>query len=65
MSKLDYESDRFCPAYDKIVDCDLCYESIMVFTKAIKFSTVPETNEVNDIEIARKKRSKCPFSNLN
>ncbi len=64
MSDLNYEADRHCPVFNKIIDSDLCYESIMALSRAVKVSSVPELNEVKDIEKARVICDKCPYSEL-
>lgn len=64
MSELDYEADRFCPAYNETIDCDLCYESLMALSRSIKISSVPELSRIEDIEKARKLCAKCPYSDL-
>lgn len=61
---LDYESDHYCPVYEKVVCADICYESLMALSRAVKVSSVPELSEVRDIENARKVCRKCPYSDL-
>ena len=61
---LDYESDHHCPVYGKVIDADLCYESLMALSRAVKVSSVPELSDVNDIEKARKICATCPYSEL-
>lgn len=64
MPNLDYEADRHCPVFDRIICCDLCYESIMALSKAVKIDSVPELSEIKDIEKARLICNKCPYSDL-
>ena len=47
---LDYEEDHYCPVYKKVIDCDLCYESLMVLNRSFKVESLPEMQEVKDIE---------------
>lgn len=61
---LDYESDHHCPVYGKVINIDLCYESLMALSHAVKVSSVSELAEVKDIEGARKICAKCPYSEL-
>lgn len=61
---LDYESDHHCPVYGRTIDIDLCYESLMALSRAVKVSSVPELGEIKDIEAARKTCAKCPYSEL-
>ena len=61
---LNYNNPHYCPAYAKVVDADLCYETIMVFNKIIKASSVNEMREITDIEKSKKECLKCPYSNL-
>ena len=28
-SNIDYEADHYCPAYEKVICADLCYDSMM------------------------------------
>ena len=39
---LDYKSDHYCPAYKRVIDIDLCYESLMGLSKSVKISSVKE-----------------------
>ncbi|MGN0574670.1 MAG: hypothetical protein ACI4J2_01470 [Ruminococcus sp.] len=64
MPNLDYEADRHCPVFNRTIDCDLCYESIMALSRFVKISSVPELNEIKDIEKARVTCDKCPYSDL-
>lgn len=61
---LDYEADRYCPAYKRVIDADLCYESLNCLSGSFKISSVPELSEIPDIEQARKICDQCPFSEL-
>ena len=63
-AELDYESDHYCPAYGKIISADLCYDSLMCLNRSFKISSTPELSEIQDIEAARKKCAKCPYSDL-
>lgn len=64
MPNLDYEADRRCPVFNRIICCDLCYESIMALSKAVKIDSVPELSEIKDIDKARLICNKCPYSDL-
>lgn len=61
---IDYEKAHFCPVYGKEIDSDLCYESLMCLKKFFKTSSVPELDEVKDIEAARQKCQGCEYSEL-
>lgn len=61
---LDYEADHFCPAYGKVIDAVLCYDSLMCLNRYIKVSATPELSEIKDIEAARKRCEACPYSDL-
>ena len=61
---LDYESDHHCPVFGMVIDSDLCYESLMALSRAVKVSSVPELVEIQDVEKARKICAKCPYSEL-
>lgn len=62
---LDYENPHFCPAYGKVIDIDLCYDSLCCLTGQFKISSTKELSEIEDIEEARKKCRACPWSDLN
>lgn len=64
MCELDYNADHYCPAFKKTICSDLCYESIMALSRAVKVESVPELMEINDIEKARKICAKCPYSDM-
>lgn len=64
MPDLDYEADHYCPAYKRVIDIDLCYDSLMCLNRSFKISSTPELSEIDDIEAARKICKECPYSNL-
>lgn len=66
MSKnnLDYDNQHFCPVYKRVIDVDLCYDSLCCLNKLFKVSSVKELSEVEDIEGARKICAECPYSDL-
>lgn len=63
-SELDYENSRYCAVYDKDIDADLCYNSLMCLNGSFKISSTKELLEVKDIESAKVKCKNCPFSSL-
>ena len=60
----EYTEDRYCPVFKRVIDCEWCYESVLGLSRAIKVDVVPELNEVDDIETARKICDKCKYSDL-
>ena len=64
MSRLDYENPHYCPVYGKIIDMDLCYESLMCLNRTFKVSSVKELSEIADIDNARKLCERCEYSDL-
>lgn len=62
--KIDYDADRYCPAYGGIIDSDLCYDSLMCLKGMFKISSTKELARIENIEIARKKCAACFFSKL-
>lgn len=64
MSELDYEADHYCPAFQKNICSDLCFETIMALSRSVKVESVPELKEIKDIEKARKICAKCPYSDM-
>ncbi len=62
---LDYEADHYCPAYEKVICADLCYDSLCCLTGMFKISSTKELAEIADIEKARKICRGCPYSDLN
>lgn len=64
MSELNYEQEHDCPVYKRKIEPDLCYESLMSLNRCFKVSSVPELSEIEDIEVARKICSQCPYSQL-
>lgn len=64
MSELNYDADRFCPVYNEIIDCDLCYDSLMALSRHVKISSVSELSKIKDIENARTVCNRCPYSDL-
>lgn len=61
---LDYDADHYCRVYQKVIDCDLCYESVMVLNKSFKVESLPELKVVADIEEARRVCASCIYSDL-
>ncbi len=61
-SNIDYEADHYCPAYEKVICADLCYDSMMCLTGLFKVSSTKELSEIEDIETAREKCRACPYS---
>lgn len=49
-NNLDYNAERYCPVYNEIIGDGLCYDTIMCMTKQIKVSSLPELNNVKDIQ---------------
>lgn len=66
MSKnsLDYDADRYCPAYEKTISEDICYNSLMCLNGTFKISSTNELSEIKDIEKAKKRCRSCPYSKL-
>ncbi len=64
MSELNYDKDHHCPVYDRVIDPDLCYESIMCLSRMFKTSSLSELIELKDIDKARDICKECPYSKL-
>ena len=62
--KIDYENPHFCLVYGREIDPDLCYESLLCLGGMFKISSVPELDEVKDIEEAKKQCKGCVYSKL-
>lgn len=61
---MDYESDHYCPVYNKIIQSDLCYDSLCCLKGLFKISSTKELSNVKDIDDARKICAMCPYSEL-
>ena len=61
---LDYENDHYCPAYEKFISIDLCYDSLCCLSGEFKISSTKELSEIKDIEKAREICKACPYSDL-
>lgn len=61
---LDYKSDHYCPAYGRVIDIDLCYDSLNCLNGMFKISSTKELAEIKDIEKAKKACKECPYSDL-
>lgn len=59
---LDYNADHYCPAYKRIIDSDLCVNSMYCLTGLFKISSTEELAEISDIESARKACKECEYS---
>lgn len=62
--KLDYEAVHYCPVFGKVIDADLCYESLMCLNHSFKISSTKELAVVKNIDEARKICAGCPYSEL-
>ena len=62
---LDYNSDHYCPVYEKIISADLCYESLCCLSGEFKPSSVKELAEISELTKARKICRVCQYSDLN
>ena len=62
--ELDHEADRYCPVYKRIIDADLCYDSLMCLNRTFRISSTKELAELKDIDAARKVCAECPYSEL-
>ena len=62
---LDYEGDHYCPAYGRVIDVDLCCDSLCCLCGEFKISSTKELAEIEDIEAARAACKACPYSDLN
>lgn len=61
---IDYDKNHYCPVYDKEIDPNLCYDSLMCLGKFFKVSSLKELSQVEDIEKAREICGQCPYSKL-
>ena len=61
---LDYSADHFCPVYGKVISSDLCYDSLCCLAGQFRVDSTKELSEIKDIEEARTKCAKCPYSDL-
>ena len=64
MSEVNYDKDHHCPVDDRVIDPDLCYESIMCLSRMFKTSSLSELIELKDIDKARDICKECPYSKL-
>lgn len=63
-NKLDYETDHYCPVYDRVINVDLCYDSLMSLNRGFRIDSTKELSEIKDIEHAREVCANCQYSNL-
>lgn len=61
---LDYDSDHYCPVYKKIIDIDLCYDSLCCLSGMFKISSTKELLDIKNIDNARIICKQCPYSDL-
>jgi hypothetical protein len=62
--KLNYQSDHYCPVYNKEIDPDLCYGTIGVLNRTMPPDEVPELLPVMNLDPLLEKCGKCPYSDL-
>lgn len=63
-NNLDYDNPHYCPVYKRIIDVDLCYDSLCCLNGEFKISSTPELAEVKNIDTARELCRECPYSAL-
>ena len=63
-NNLDYENPHYCPVYKRVIDIELCYDSLCCLNGMFKISSTKELEEIKDIENARKICAECPYSDL-
>lgn len=61
---IDYDKEHYCPVYDKVIDSDLCYDSLMCLGGLFKVSSLKELTMIEDINHARKLCKQCEYSKL-
>lgn len=61
---LDYNNPHFCPVYNKVIEVDLCYDSLMCLNGFFKVASTKELESIKDIKTARKICGQCPYSEL-
>lgn len=59
--KLNYQSDYYCPVYDKEIDPDLCCGTIGVLNRTMPPDEVPELLPVMNLDPLLEKCDKCPY----
>ena len=66
IDNVDFEEDRYCPVFNRIIDCEWCYESLMGISKLAKKSAIKELDEIAEdkMEDAFLKCKKCKYSEL-
>lgn len=63
---IDFEEDRYCPVFNRIIDCEWCYEALLGICHLIRKEAVPELNEISskDMKKAYELCLKCKYSEL-
>lgn len=66
IKNIDFEEDRYCPVFQRVIDCEWCYESLMGITKLIKKDCVRELDEIKskDMDKALELCKNCKYSEL-
>ncbi len=64
LDKDEYTADRYCPVFQRIIDCDWCYECVLGLSRMIHFSAVRELDEIQNIDEARLICAECKYSDL-
>ena len=63
-NEIDYDKEHMCPVYNRIIDPDLCYDSLMCLKGFFKVESTKELGEIKDIEKARIACKSCEYSKL-
>lgn len=62
MAEIDYNEDRYCPVFKKVIYADWCWDFIMHFSWDLSITREPELFTLENIEEARKLCDTCPYS---
>lgn len=53
VEEIDFEEDRYCPVFNRGIDCEYCYEALLGISRGRKREAVRELDELSDDEVKR------------
>lgn len=66
VEEINFEEDRYCPVFNRIIDCEFCYEALWGISSGRKRAVVRELDELSDEEVenAYSLCKNCKYSEL-
>jgi len=66
IEKINFEEDRYCPVFNRVIDCEYCYEALLGISGGRKREAVRELDKLSDEEVKKAYSlcKECKYSEL-